>query len=326
MRCWKRSPLGKPLRFHRCTRFLNAVCKCKMCTSALPMDGQRWFRCRWWSVDSPLHPHRHRCRWLTWDRPHPLLWTSIWRHHHRLHPLQRQLLVVRHLHGCPWSSGPSLPVVDSLLALSMPREAASSSPAITQMGWPHLPPPIGGPNGPRSGRHAGCLGGGGGARRGMPRRGRSARAPAAGTSGRSARAPAAGTRGRSALARHQRGLRASTRFGMARAASSQAAAAACWPGVRATCCVARARARDGPGRPDEPARSSARAPTWRARRGRPRRLGTASRRRLARVKPQRLLLGAGGWDFGTLAAAAGKAPVGDDGWGRLGLETLAAPI
>jgi hypothetical protein len=71
---------------------------------------------------------------------------------------------------------------------------------------------------------------------------------------------------------------------------------------------------------------SARAPTWRARRGRPRRLGTASRRRLARVKPQRLLLGAGGWDFGTLAAAAGKAPVGDDGWGRLGLETLAAPI
>jgi hypothetical protein len=50
----------------------------------------------------------------------------------------------------------------------MPRETASSSPAITQMGWPHLPPPIGGPNGPRSGRHVGRLGGGGGERRGKP--------------------------------------------------------------------------------------------------------------------------------------------------------------
>uniref|UniRef100_A0A804MWH9 Uncharacterized protein n=1 Tax=Zea mays TaxID=4577 RepID=A0A804MWH9_MAIZE len=159
MRCWKRSPLGKPQRFHRCTRSLNAVCKCKMCTSALSMDGQRWFRCQWWSVDSPLHPRRHRCRWLTWDRLHPLLWTSIWRHHRRLRPLQRQLLVVRHLHRRPWSSGPSLPVVGSLLALLMPREAASSSPAITQVGWPHLPPPIGGPNGPRPGRHVGRLGG-----------------------------------------------------------------------------------------------------------------------------------------------------------------------
>jgi hypothetical protein len=148
MQCWKRSPLGKPQRLHRCTRSLNAVCKCKMCTSALSMDGQRWFRCRWWSVDSTLHPRRHRCRWLTWDRLHPLRWTSIWRHHCRLHPLQRQLLAVLHLHRRPWSSGPSLPVVGSLLALLMPREAASSSPAITQMGWPHLPPPTGGPNGP----------------------------------------------------------------------------------------------------------------------------------------------------------------------------------
>jgi hypothetical protein len=119
-------------------------------------------------VDSPLHPRRHRCRWLTWDRLHPLLWTSIWRHHRRLRPLQRQLLVVRHLHRRPWSSGPSLPVVGSLLALLMPREAASSSPAITQVGWPHLPPPIGGPNGPRPGRHVGRLGGGGGERRGKP--------------------------------------------------------------------------------------------------------------------------------------------------------------
>jgi hypothetical protein len=50
----------------------------------------------------------------------------------------------------------------------MPREAASSSPAITQVGWPHLPPPIGGPNGPRPGRHVGRLGGGGGERRGKP--------------------------------------------------------------------------------------------------------------------------------------------------------------
>jgi hypothetical protein len=178
MRCWKHSPLGKPQRFHRCTRFLNVVCKCKMCTSALSMDGQRWFRCRWWSVDSPLHPRRHRCRWLTWDRLHPLLWTSIWRHHRRLHPLQRQLLAVLHLHRRPWSSGPSLPVVGSLLPLLMPREAASSSLAITQMGWPHLPPPIGGPNGSRSSRHVGHLGGGGGEKRGKPRCGRALRSTA----------------------------------------------------------------------------------------------------------------------------------------------------
>jgi hypothetical protein len=178
MRCWKRSPLGKPRYSHRCTRSLNAVCKCKMCTSTFSMDGQRWFRCQWWSVDSPLHPHRHRCRWSTWDRLHPLLWTSIWRHHRRLHPLQRQLLVVLHLHRRPWSSGPLLPVVVSLHALLMPRAAASSSPAITQMGWPHLPPPIGGPNGPRSGRHVGRLGGGGGERRGKPRRGRALRSTA----------------------------------------------------------------------------------------------------------------------------------------------------
>jgi hypothetical protein len=82
------------------------------------------------------------------------------------------LLVVRHLHRRPWSSGPSLPVVGSLLALLMPREAASSSPAITQVGWPHLPPPIDGPNGPRSGRRVGRLGGGGGERCGMRLRAR----------------------------------------------------------------------------------------------------------------------------------------------------------
>jgi hypothetical protein len=70
MRCWKRSPLGKPQHSHRCTRSLNAVCKCKMRTSAFSMDGQRWFRCRWWSVDSPLHPRRHRRRCLTRDRLH----------------------------------------------------------------------------------------------------------------------------------------------------------------------------------------------------------------------------------------------------------------
>jgi hypothetical protein len=62
--------------------------------------------------------------------------------------------------------------VGSLLALLMPREAASSSPAITQVGWPHLPPPIDGPNGPRSGRRVGRLGGGGGERRGMRLRAR----------------------------------------------------------------------------------------------------------------------------------------------------------
>jgi hypothetical protein len=110
-------------------------------------------------VDSPLHPRRHRRRCLTRDRPHRPPWMSIWWHHHRLRPLQRQLLAVLHLHRRPWLSGPSLPVVGSLLALLMPREAASSSPAITQVGWPHLPPPIGGPNGPRSGRRVGRLGG-----------------------------------------------------------------------------------------------------------------------------------------------------------------------
>jgi hypothetical protein len=172
MQCWKRSPLGKPQRFHRCTRSLNVVCKCKMCTSAFSMDGQRWFRCRWWSVDSPLHPHRHRRRWLTRDRPHRPPWMSIWRHHHRIRPLQRQLLVVRHLHQCLRSSGPLLPVVDSPRVPSMLHVDASSSLAIAQMGWPHLPPPTGGPNGPRSGRRVGRLGGGGGEQRGKPRRGR----------------------------------------------------------------------------------------------------------------------------------------------------------
>jgi hypothetical protein len=281
IRCWRRSPLVKPQRFHRCMRSLNAVCKCKMCTSAFSMDGQRWFRCRWCSVDSPLHPRRHRRRCLTRDRLHRPPWMSIWRHHHRLRPLQRQLLVVRHLHQCLWSSGPLLPIVGSPRVPSMLHVDALSSLAIAQMVWPRLPPPTGGPNGPRSGRRVGRLGGGGGerrdkprrvrdlrgttgvgARRGPPRRGRSARAPptARGVAHRrrSARlpwrarpqalAPAAGTRGRSARARHQRGQQASTRFGKARAASSQAAAAACWPGERATCCLTWARGRPRSGR------------------------------------------------------------------------------
>jgi hypothetical protein len=162
MRCWKHSPLGKPLHSHRCMRSLNAVCKCKMCTSAFSMDGQRWFRCRWWSVDSPLHPRRHRRRWLISDLLHRPPWMSIWRHHHRLRRLQRQLLVVRHLHQCLWSSGPLLPVVDSPRVPSMLHVDALSSPAIAQMGWPHLPPPMGGPNGPRSGCYVGRFGGRGG--------------------------------------------------------------------------------------------------------------------------------------------------------------------
>jgi hypothetical protein len=116
------------------------------------MDGQRWFRCRWWSVDSPLHPRRHRRRCLTRDRLHRPQWMSIWRHHHRLRPLHQQLLVVRHLHQCLWSSVPSLHVVDNPLALSMLHVAVSSSLAIAQTGWPHLSPPTGGPNGPRSDR------------------------------------------------------------------------------------------------------------------------------------------------------------------------------
>jgi hypothetical protein len=117
-------------------------------------------------VDSPLHPHRHRRRWLMRGRLHPLPWTSIWRHHHRHRPLQRQLLVVHHLRRHPWSLGLSLPVVGSPLAPSMLRADASSSLVTTQMGWDHLPPPIGGPNGPRCGRHVGRLGRGRGSDRG----------------------------------------------------------------------------------------------------------------------------------------------------------------
>jgi hypothetical protein len=97
-------------------------------------------------------------------------WMSIWRHHHRLRPLQRQLLVVRHLHQCLWSSGPLLPVVGSPRVPSMLHVDALSSLAIAQMVWPRLPPPTGGPNGPRSGRRIGRLGGGGGEQRGKPRR------------------------------------------------------------------------------------------------------------------------------------------------------------
>uniref|UniRef100_A0A804PTA3 Uncharacterized protein n=1 Tax=Zea mays TaxID=4577 RepID=A0A804PTA3_MAIZE len=172
LRCWKRSPLGKPQHSHRCTRSLNAVCKCKMCTSAFSMDGQRWFHCRWWSVDSPLHPHCHRRRCLTRDRLHRSPWMSTWQHHHRHRPLQRQLLIVHHLRRCLWSSRPLLPVVDSPRVPSMLHVDALSSLAIAQMGWPRLPPPTGGPNGPRSGRHVGRLGGEGGEWRDKPRRGR----------------------------------------------------------------------------------------------------------------------------------------------------------
>jgi|UPI0002217B09 hypothetical protein len=68
------------------------------------------------------------------------------------------------------SPSPSAPMVVGTIAArrgephapSMLRADASSSLAIAQMGWPHLPPPMGGPNGPRSGRHDGRLGGGGG--------------------------------------------------------------------------------------------------------------------------------------------------------------------
>jgi hypothetical protein len=89
---------------------------------------------------------------LTWDRLHPLPWTSIWRHHRRLRPLQRQLLVVHHHRRRPWSSGPLLLAVDNHLATSTPRADVSSSLATAQTGWPHLPSPMGGPNGPRSGQ------------------------------------------------------------------------------------------------------------------------------------------------------------------------------
>jgi hypothetical protein len=178
-----------------------------MCTSAFSMDGQRWFRCRWWSVDSPLHPRRHRRRCLMRDRLHRPQWMSIWRHHHRLRPLQRQLLVVRHLHQCLRSSGPLLPVVDSPRVSSMLHVDASSSLAIAQMGWPPLPPPTGGPNGPRSGRRVGRLGGGGGEQRGKPRRGRC-------------------TAQRRGMPRHRHALRSRPALGAAPKGTSAAAMAA----------------------------------------------------------------------------------------------------
>jgi hypothetical protein len=90
---------------------------------------------------------------------HPPPWMWIWRHHRHHCPLRRQLLVVHQLRRRQWSSEPSLPVVGSLLAPSMLHVDALSSLAIAQMGWPRLPPPTGGPNGPRSGRHVGRLGG-----------------------------------------------------------------------------------------------------------------------------------------------------------------------
>jgi hypothetical protein len=136
-------------------------------------------------VDSPLHPCRHRRRWLTRDRLHPPPWMSIWRHHHRLRPLQRQLLAFaistsacgRRNHCCPSWTAPACCRCSTWTHLS--------SLAIAQMGWPRLPPSTGGPNGPRSGRHIGRLGGGGGewrgkasARRGKPRRGRALRSRA----------------------------------------------------------------------------------------------------------------------------------------------------
>jgi hypothetical protein len=302
MRCWKRSPLGKPQRFHR-------------------------------------------CRWLTWDRLHPLLWTSIWRHRRRLHPLQRQLLAVLHLHRRPWSSGPSLPVEDSLLALLMPREAASSSPAITQMGWPHLPPPIGGPNGPRSGRHVGHMGGGDGVRRGKPWCGRALQwhgRRSAHQSQCSAR-HLAGRPGAHALA-----LGAGTAPDLA--PGQAAGRARAWRGPTAALGVASTAAGLAAGSWERsvrlPTRRPARPPPGaRARRPgavhtRRARGSTGRRGRSTRTHRPRSwalaasVLGAGGFgplgDGGMardlLAAAAGKAPVGDGGWGRLGLETLAAPI
>jgi hypothetical protein len=244
MPCWRRSLRGKTLHFHQCTSSLNAVCKCKTCTSAFSMDGQRWFRCRWWSADSPLHPRHHRCRCLTRGRLHPLPWTSIWRHHRRLRPLQRQLAVVLHPRRRPWSSEPLLPVVDSPRTPSMLHVDASSSPAIAQMGWPHLPPPMRGPNGPRSGRHVGRLGGGVGERRG----------PCAGRGGaRSARhCSPTWSRGRAAT---QRGLRSGlARPWLARLIGTTAAPTRAhgprWPDVEAR----------APGAQTAPARHD---PAWR---------------------------------------------------------------
>jgi hypothetical protein len=98
MRCWRRSLLGKTQHSHQCMPSLNAVCKCKTCTSVCSTGGQRWFRCRWWSAASPLHPHHYRSQRVTRGHLHLPPWTLIWRHHRLLHPLQGLLDVIPHLH------------------------------------------------------------------------------------------------------------------------------------------------------------------------------------------------------------------------------------
>jgi hypothetical protein len=270
-------------------RSLNAGCKCKMCTSVFSMDRQRWFRCRWWSVDSPLHPRRHRRRCLMRDHLHRPPWMSTWWHHHSLHPLQRQLLVVCHLHQCLWSSGPLLPVVDSPRVPSMLHVDALSSLAIAQMGWPRLPPPMGGPNGPRSGRHVGRLGGGGGERPGKPRRYTAPRARA--TPSRRGRARLA--LGRDLLAvlgrpiRRRRGRRPDRRLRV--------------PGRRGTR-LGSMRRSSCPTRARDKAPARARHQPWRARPqafGWPRRLAPERSARPppgARRGPAALSGRAGGWD------------------------------
>jgi hypothetical protein len=328
IQCWRRSPLVKPQCFHQCMRSLNAVCKCKMCTSAFSMDGQRWFRCRWWSVDSPLHPRRHRRRCLPQDRLHRPPWMSIWRHHHRLRPLQRQLLVIRHLHQCLWSSRPLLPVVDSPREPSMLHVDALSSLAIAQMEWPRLPPPTGGTNGPRFGRRVGRSGGGGGERRGKPRHGHALRSRAGARRGLLQR------RGRGSRPRQGRSARAprgcSARPPPEARAREQAPARALG--------AAPEGARRGPprgrsARPHPEARAREQAPTRAlgaapegarrgphegARRGPPAALGA----RQARAQEEHPAAAAGRRQF-RLANAPGA---GGGYRGRLGLETLAAPI
>jgi hypothetical protein len=105
----------------------------------------------WLNAVSPSRTCHHHCRWETQSRRQTHRWTLIWRHHRLLHPLQRQFDVVHQLRRRRWPLGPSLPVVDSLIAPSTHRADASSSPPTAPMGWPQPPPPTGGPNGPRSG-------------------------------------------------------------------------------------------------------------------------------------------------------------------------------
>jgi hypothetical protein len=112
MRCWRRSPLGKPQRFHQCT--VHEIPKRRVQVQNV-----------------------HFCVLHGWAAVVPL-------------PVQLNVVPLCRRRRCLLE--PSLPVVDSPLASSTLHEDASSSLATAQTGWPYLPTPMGGPNGPLSGQ------------------------------------------------------------------------------------------------------------------------------------------------------------------------------